>query len=224
MTQSWLYLWYALSLTVLVTWLRPATLAARFGDLRAYLIYFIGFFVLMAVIPGIAMAVSSADPGRAFASVGLTFGKWRVGLLWLAVAVPILTLINLVLVCDRTMADQYPFSKQACSSLGQFVGYEAAYFLFYYSAWEFTFRGVLFFPLVNLTGLVPALAVQTALSTLMHIGHPDTEIRGALVGGLVLGLMANATGSFIYPMLIHAGMGISHDVVQYRRRRRTEAA
>jgi len=221
--QSWLYLWYAVALTVLVTWLNPRKRALKMGDYRAYLLYFSGFFVLMAVIPSIAMVASSADPGRAFVSVGLTFGRWRVGLLWLAVAVPLLTLIHLFLVRDRTMADQYPFSKQACSSLGRFAWYEVAYFLLYYSAWEFAFRGLLFFPLVNSVGLVPALAIQTGLSTLMHIGHPDTEIRAALVGGVVFGLIANATGSFVYPMLIHAGMGISHDIVQYRRKRRARS-
>ncbi len=216
---GWLYLWYAVGLTALVTWLNPRKLAPKLGDYRAYLLYFAGFFLFLAAVPAIAIVVTSSEPARALASLGLTFGRYRTGLLVVAAAVPLVALADLVVARDRTMADFYPFSKQACASPGRFAGYEALYFLLYYSAWEFTFRGVLFFPPVRVAGLWPAIAVQTALSTLLHIGHPDTEIRGALVGGILMGLLANATGSFLYPLLIHAGLGISHDIVQYRRYR-----
>ena len=61
----------------------------------------------------------------------------------------------------------------------RFVIYETACSLLYHIAWEFLFRGVLFFPLVPLVGLVPALAVQTIASTLYHYGHTASEVFAA---------------------------------------------
>ena len=115
------------------------------------------------------------------------------------------------------MKAQYPFSKEACAGLKKFVIYETCYLGLYYLPWEFLFRGLLFFPLIPAIGLLPAVAVQTTISTIYHFGHPDAEIFAALGGGIVFGLIAQATGSFLYTFIIHSLAGIATDSFLYFR-------
>jgi len=111
------------------------------------------------------------------------------------------------------MQEFYPFSKEAMKSPGRFVVYESAYVVLYYLAWEFTFRGVLLFGLLallpqTLAGVLTAVLLQTIVSTVFHIGHPDSEILGAFIFGLFSGLVTAATGSFLYALVLHALAGI----------------
>jgi membrane protease YdiL (CAAX protease family) len=71
-----------------------------------------------------------------------------------------------------------------------------------------------------MVGLIPALAVQTIISTLYHFGHPPSEIFAALGAGVIFGLVAYATGSIFYASILHAAVGISNDVFLYTRRPR----
>jgi hypothetical protein len=139
-------------------------------------------------------------------------------------AIPVALLAGSIGSRDPEMRAFYPFSKKACADVRMFVAYEARYFLLYYTGWEFVFRGILFFPLVETAGLVPALAFQTIASTLFHIGHPETEIFAALGAGFVFGLIAWWTGSILYPILIHAAVGISTDTFIFRSLRKEPAA
>ena len=62
--------------------------------------------------------------------------------------------------------------------------------------------------------------MQTIISTLLHIGHPDSEVFAAAGAGLAFGLVAYVTGSFVYPLVLHAATGISTDTFLFFRRRR----
>ncbi|MGZ5424289.1 MAG: CPBP family glutamic-type intramembrane protease, partial [Candidatus Aminicenantales bacterium] len=121
---------------------------------------------------------------------------------------------------DPALQKMYPFAKTACADRRMFAGYELSYVVLYYLPWESVFRGVLFLPLVPAIGLIPALAVQTVISTLLHIGHPDSEILAAAGAGLAFGLIAFFTGSFVYPLILHASAGVSTDTFLFLRSRK----
>lgn len=205
------YCWQVLALAVLVTVLSRGRCARRWGDYRGHLVYFGFFFLLMGAVPAVGLGIADAAE---LARLGLRLGNLRLGLTLLAAAVPTVALVLLGAMRDRSLETQYPLSREAMATPTRFAIYEAAYFFGYYPAWEFTFRGLLFFPLVSTLGLVPALAIQTALSTLLHIGSPDSEVWGAVVGGAAFGLVAHFTGSFLYPLVIHSGLGVVHDVLR----------
>jgi len=137
-----------------------------------------------------------------------------------AAGVPVALAAGFIGSRDPAMQAQYPFSKEACADPGVFVRFEIAYFVLYYLPWEFVFRGLLFFPLVPTVGFIPALALQTIISTLYHFGHPSSEIFAALGAGVIFGLIAYATGSIFYTAIIHAAVGIGNDVFLYLRRPR----
>lgn len=208
------YAWACVAMTALVTVLGRRACARRWGDYRGHLFYFLSFFLLLGLVPAAIVGT-----GGGLARFGLTAGRLVPGLLIVAAAVPGVFLIVLGSLRDPALRNHYPLSRAVIAMVRGFWLYELVYLLGFYTAWEFTFRGLLFLPLVGVAGLVPALAIQTALSTLMHIGSPESEIWGAVVGGVAFGLVAYYTGSILYPFILHAGIGVAHDVLQRRRLR-----
>lgn len=208
------YAWESVALTALVTVVSRPNCVRRWGDYRGHLAYFGIFFVLLGLVPAVWLGL--ADPAL-LEMVGLSPGRAGLGLALLVISVPAVALLLAGIMRNPALENHYPLSPAAGRMSAGFLLYEAIYVLGYYSAWEFAFRGILLFPLVATLGLVPALAIQTALSTLLHIGSPESEVWGALAGGVLFGLIAFFTGSIVYSFIIHAGLGVAHDVLRRRR-------
>jgi membrane protease YdiL (CAAX protease family) len=187
------------------------------GDFRAFLIYFAAFFVFFFLGPCVLIAVITGGGLASLEGFGLTPGNVSRGLTIIMAGAPLSVLSGWIGSGDRALRGFYPFSKEACRSVGSFAAFELAYIILYYPAWEFLFRGVLFFPFVPAIGLLPALAIQTTLSTLYHIGHPPSEILASAVAGIIFGLAAFWTGSFLYGVVLHAAVGVSTDTFIYLR-------
>jgi len=221
--EALLFPYLAVALTLVTTVLgRPAFLR-KYRDFKAVLLYFASFFTLLFALPCLIILVFSDRPIEFFRLVGFSAGRAGRGLLITAVSLPAVFLSAVVGSADRRMRAFYPYAKTACAGRGRFVLYGFAYFLLYYLPWEFTYRGLLFFPILAEAGLPTALAVQTGLSTLHHRGHPPTEILAAAAAGIAFGLIAYATRSFFYTTLIHALVGIGTDAFICLRSRRTPA-
>ena len=198
-------------------------LTRKWDDLRAFLGYFAAVFLLFLVIPILIIFILKTEPLLYLKEVGLSLGDWRRGLLILIAGAPLAVLSGFIGSREAELRRFYPFSKTACRSPRSFIAFEAAYLLLYYTAWEFLYRGILFFPLIPAIGLVPALALQTIISTLHHAGHPQSEILATLGAGFVFGLVAYFTGSILYPIFLHALTGISTDTFIYFRDYRSAA-
>jgi membrane protease YdiL (CAAX protease family) len=145
-------------------------------------------------------------------SLGLKAGEWKWGLaVSLPPAVLVFPLFWFGQQPEAGLCEVYPLSSFAGASLGAFLAWSTCY-LVYYIAWEGLFRGVIQLGLGQRFGLVPAMLLQTALSTLLHAGGPELETLAALVAGPVLGLIAVRTGSIFYPLLIHFAAGVATDL------------
>ncbi len=188
----------------------------RGDDFPAFLGYFGIFFCLFLVIPCLIIAMLSPEPLLFLEASGLSLGNSGRGLMILVAGAPLAVLAGFIGSRDPRLRRFYPFSKGACRSQKTFIAFETAYLLLYYVAWEFFYRGILFFPLIPVLGLVPALAIQTIVSTLHHLGHPPSELCASLAAGIVFGLIAYLTGSFLYTIVLHGLTGISTDTFIFR--------
>lgn len=215
-----LFPWLALALTLLSTAFSRGRFLRRHDDYKSVLLYFASFFVLLFVFPVLLILLFSDRPAEFLKLVGLTPGHFGRGLLLTAAALPLAFLSARIGSADPKMRAFYPFAKSACAGRGRFALYESAYLVLYYLPWEFAYRGLLFFPILAATDLPTALAIQAALSTLYHLGHPETEIFAALGAGFAFGLVAYWTQSVFYSTLIHAFVGLSTDLLICRRARR----
>jgi membrane protease YdiL (CAAX protease family) len=216
-TMLFLLPWLAVSLTLVAGVFHHRRLCARLGDGKGMLLYFSLFFIFFCVMPVAVIILGEADPAAVLASLGVGPGKLGRGLVFCAIALPVTMLLSFFASKEPAMREQYPFSKMACASDGAFIGYEASYLLLYYTSWEFLYRGLLFFPLFHALGFPAAAAISTALSTLHHIGHPDSEIAGAFAGGIIFCALSALTGSLLAAFLVHAMMGIGNDTMLYFR-------
>ena len=214
----WLLLPYlAVALTALASVLHHRRLRKRLGDGPGMWLYFALFFLLLAALPILILAIAEPDAGRLLADIGVRAGNWRTGLAILGPVLPLAALIGVFASKSPEMREHYPLSKAACSGNGRFIAYELGYLLLYYTAWEFLYRGLLFVPLVGRVGFLAAASISTALTVLHHIGQPDSETVGALLGGYLLCAVAFLTGSLVYPIAIHATLGVSNDLFSYLR-------
>ena len=212
------------TLVLVVLWLylgSPAFFVRTWGDaLRddprldwyRFLYYHVNALVLLGAVP---LAVMRFGFGVGPASLGIRIGDARFGLRALALGVLLVTPIIYAGSFDPAFQREYPLTKLAGGSPGTWVLWELTYLL-YYLGWEAYFRGTLLFGLRPCFGTPGALAFQTAISTLVHLGKPLGETLGAAPAGFLFGALALRTGSVLWPLLLHWYLGALMDVLAFR--------
>jgi len=176
LTMALVYLELTFALLLLATVFHFRVLKKTRGELKAVRLYFLAFFCLALALPVLIVVFTAGRPAETLASFGWTFGRSGLGVALTLAGLPVTVLAGFLGSRDPALRKMYPLAKDACAGIRTFASYELSYFALYYLPWESVFRGVLFLPLVPAIGLIPALAVQTIISTLLHIGHPDSEV------------------------------------------------
>ena len=167
---------------------------------------------------------------------GLTRGDRRLGLKWTWISLIVMTVVLAVAVSIPTFHAQFqqqylygrlsrylsgvgPVFFNGHVSLKALLYYELA-MGFYMFCWEFFFRGFLLFGLQkSRLGSWGAVIVQAVLFALLHWSYipgaskPPVEVLSALPGGLILGILALRTRSFLYGFLAHWGISLLLDLI-----------
>jgi membrane protease YdiL (CAAX protease family) len=183
--------------------------ARPFAEWAAHGYQFGAAFVLLFLVP---LGWARFGAGLRPADLGLQLGDWRLGLKLVLIGMLVLAGPLYLNGGQADFQAEYPLAKIASRSAGLFVLWELCY-LVYYISWEFFFRGFWQQGLSRgALGVAGALALQTAVSTIMHIGKPAGETFSAIVGGLAFGLIALRTRSILYVLLLHWYRGIATDL------------
>jgi membrane protease YdiL (CAAX protease family) len=180
----------------------------RQSDVYGVLYEYAAAFVLMFVAPFVVMTLGFRV---APCEIGLQPGNVRLGGRILGFGVPLALLAAWMGAARPAMQAEYPLAKSIKGAPRQFLLVEAFYF-FYYVGWEFLFRGLMLFGLSQQYGALLAVLVQTIPSALVHIGKPATESFASIVAGVLFGYVALETRSIVYPVVLHAVVGIATDV------------
>jgi membrane protease YdiL (CAAX protease family) len=218
-----LFVIYAVGFALLSSFFHYRNLLKKQADdFRAFIRYFFYFFVLFFATPVLFILLFFTEPLETLKILGLQPGDSGLGILIVSIGTPVMVAASFISAKNPAIRKQYPFSKKACENPEKFILFEISYLLFYYVAWEFTFRGVLLFGLIRwqgkeTTGIAIAILLQAIVATVFHMGHPSMEIFGALLGSIVFGLIAYATQSILYTIYLHALIGISNDILIYLR-------
>jgi len=165
-------------------------------------------FLLMFWIPYFIIKIGFKDKLKNF---GFQFGDRRYGFRFILITLPLTIWIIYVGSASTAIQAEYPLARSTIGLLPLFLIVEVFYLL-YYVGWEFLFRGFILFGLEKRYGAVTAILIQTIPSAIVHIGKPASESFGAIVVGLVFGFLAIRTRSILYPLLLHAAVGIGTDV------------
>lgn len=205
------------------------------GDLPGYWMRFALSFILLGLAPAALAALFREKP----ASLGINFKTaiLRSPIFWLCV--PVALLVGAIGALSPDLGSYYPYSRDLIertrvSGFAPLLGHYAAYFFLYYVPWEFFFRGFLLFPFAlaakeargrctpeggdeaagpSMNGIViPALVLfQTLPSAMLHVGHPLSELAGAVVAGIGFGILAWKTRSIIPGLILHTAIGFGTD-------------
>lgn len=180
-------------------WSNPQATAAVVNYVLALL--------LLAVVP--ALVVKFVFHER-LADYGVQWGNRVRTLRSLAILGPVFVFAGYVGSRDAAFLSEYPANPLAGSSPALF-GLHALSYCVFYVAWEFHFRGFVQFGLRSSMGDVNAVLVVVLASVLAHLGKPGSETFGAVVGGLLWGMLAFRTRSLFSGLVQHALLGISLD-------------
>ena len=173
----------------------------------AELYTFFSGFLLLGVLTLVIIRYVLKEP---LSSYGLALGDWKFSLAAVAILAPLLTLLTLPSARDPQFLAEYPLDKGAGASAMAF-GRHAVTYLVSYIGWEIYFRGFMQFGLRDKFGPWFAILIQTMVSCIMHIGKPDGEIYGSIVGALIWGVIAQRSGSILAPILTHWVLGVALD-------------
>jgi membrane protease YdiL (CAAX protease family) len=141
---------------------------------------------------------------------GLQIGDWK---FWVPVALVVGTvMIGLSFLSSKNsqFIAEYPLYKGAGDSWRLFMMHAFAYLVFYIG-WEIFFRGFMQTGLTPRFGLWGAILVQVALSCIIHIGKPDSEIYSSILGALVWGVIVYRSKSIWPAIATHWLLGLSLD-------------
>ena len=180
------------------------------GSILSYKLQFVGFFVLMLIIPMLHILFWWKKPVTSF---GFGLGDINYGLKF--VLISILVLVLPFAFCgsyNPSVTLEYPLAKAIIGHRDFVPIYHFFYIVFYYIAWEFYFRGYLLFGLKDRYGAMEAILIQTISSCLIHIDKPFAEIILSIPTGIFLGFIALRTRSIWYVFLTHAALGVMTDL------------
>lgn len=200
------------------------------GDLPGYWARFALSFLLLGLAPAL-LALAFREKG---ADLGLSLRTplLRRPLFWLLV--PVAMALGAFGAATSALGSFYPYSRDLIdrareSGIAPLLRHLAAYTFLYYAPWEFFFRGFLLFPFALAAergwpergaaggeasrGTVIAATVlfQAIPSTLLHFGHPFSELAAAVLAGIAFGALAWKTRSIVPGLILHASLGIGTD-------------
>lgn len=180
------------------------------NDFEASLYMFAAAFLVMGILPVLMVRFGFRESLRDY---GLNLGEWRRGL---SVTLFLFVLIAVLLIYPASQTEEirafFPFDRAAGDSIFAFFRLQFFRGLFFYSAWEFFFRGFVLFGLRRYIGDGIAICVQTIPSCLWHIGMPAPEIFSSLVAGILFGILALRTRSIFWVFLLHYLIGVVLDL------------
>jgi membrane protease YdiL (CAAX protease family) len=126
------------------------------------------------------------------------------------ICVPVMLILGFLTSYNSSYLTVYPYNPAVTNSPEIFLCHAATY-LTYYFGWEFFFRGFLQNGLRDSLGIYHAILIQTMASTMLHFGHPCSEVLASIFGGIFWGILAVRCRSIWSGFIQHSILGITLD-------------
>lgn len=207
-----------ISPVLIITWKYYGTKAFYLAHLTAWSVFnnpdwtgatysFFTGLVLFGLVPILIIKFVFHEPLSLY---GVQRGDWKFGLLAVAVMAPVMIALTYPSAKDPEFLAEYPLFKGAGASAMIFSSHALLY-LTYYLGYEMLMRGFIQFGLRSQLGDWNAILVQTAISSLFHIGKPSGEIYSSIIGGIIWGIVVFRSRSLWYVLAVHWLLGVSLD-------------
>lgn len=177
----------------------------RSHSYEEYLVANIGALFWLPMVT-VLVVLRQEPPSFGFALGDMKRGYRQAALLF-AAAMPFL----LIAARMEAFQEYYPIQKRAVQDLTYFGYFELTYGMYLF-CWEFFFRGFLLFGLFRVLGTW-SVFVQAAAFGIMHLDKPGPEAAASFLVGVVLGLVALRSKSFMPCFVLHWASAATFDVL-----------
>jgi hypothetical protein len=151
-------------------------------------------FVWHFVVPAALIVLVWREDLRTY---GLRVGDWRLGVPITVAAIAVMAVVIYVIGRNPDFGAYYARLLNGRGPLRIVV--DEGFELF---SWEFMCRGWLLYGLARKYG-TDAIWLQVVPFAMMHLTKPEVEVLSTVFGGLLFGLLAWRTRSFLYGWVIH---------------------
>lgn len=166
-------------------------------DSRIY--WFLADGIIMFFIPVILIKYVLKENLKDY---GFTLGDKKFGIATSLLFLAVMMIVVLIVSGSKDFLAAYPQGgKRVSESAGNFVLYETS-ILIYMLGWEFFWRGFMLFGLKPKFGYY-SVFIQMIPFFILHKGKPELELFASIFAGIILGLQALRSGSFIYCWILH---------------------
>lgn len=179
----------------------------EFVKLYEYLFWFLGDLFTLFILPIIIIKLFLKEKIKDY---GLKLGDYKFGMTIVIISILVMLPILWFVSASPEFAIKYPHLQMAKSNWSIFIIYEIG-MLTYLFAWEFIWRGYMLFGLEKKFGYY-AIFIQMIPFVILHNGKPELETFSAIIGALILGVIALRTRSFIYGVIIHFAIMLGIDL------------
>lgn len=147
---------------------------------------------------------------------GFAIGDYKFGLTTFAIFMVVMIPVIWIISGNESFAKAYPQGGYKIRENTGILLYYELFVGFYMLAWEFFWRGFMLFGLKKKFGFY-AIFIQMIPFFILHRGKPELETFSSIFGGLILGIQAWRSRSFIYCFLTHWTVMIFVDVISVLR-------
>jgi membrane protease YdiL (CAAX protease family) len=143
---------------------------------------------------------------------GFRIGDFKFGLITVFVFFIVMLPVLWIVSSSETFASSYPQGGAVLKeNFLMFIIFEIC-IIIYMLGWEFLWRGYCLFGLFKVFGLY-SIFIQMIPFFILHKGKPDIELFASIFAGIILGIQAYKSKSFIYCWIIHSLVMVSIDSI-----------
>ncbi|MBK8980894.1 MAG: CPBP family intramembrane metalloprotease [Ignavibacteria bacterium] len=155
--------------------------------------------LLMFILPLLAIKLLFRENLRDY---GFTWGDKKFGFITSGIFLVVMLITVWIVSATPVFASAYPQGGiKVKESFVNFAFYELC-ILIYMLGWEFLWRGYMLFGLRSKFGYY-SIFIQMIPFFILHKGKPEIELFASIFAGLILGVQALRSGSFLYCWILH---------------------
>lgn len=179
----------------------PSFYYSSFGNdkLMSRIYWFLADGFIMFALPALLIKLVLKEK---LSDYGMKLGDVKFGLITSGIFLAVMLVIVAIVSGSKDFLNAYPQGgKKAGETAGMFIMYEMC-ILIYMLGWEFFWRGYMLFGLKPKFGYY-SVFIQMIPFFILHKGKPELELFASIFAGIILGLQALRSGSFIYCWILH---------------------
>ncbi len=211
----YIFISVAIIVFISLTFASPSFYYDHFGinKLNSRIYWFLTDGTLMFLIPALSIKLIFK---KKLSDFGFAAGDLKFGILTAGIFYAVMLVIVWIVSASEDFAAAYPQGGAALrSDIPLLMAYELC-ILVYMLGWEFLWRGYMLFGLKDKLGYY-TIFIQMIPFFILHKGKPDLELFASIFAGIILGIQALRSRSFVYSWLLHFAVMFSIDFISVLR-------